>query len=60
MLIDAYDTRTGQKLPHRVNDAAVDHPVIGKHLSRTPRQKAADKKTPISGTKTPPAGDGKE
>lgn len=54
-LIDAYDKRTGDKLPHRVTEAAVDHPVLGEHLSRTPRQKAADRKT--TSTNTPAAGD---
>lgn len=58
-LVEAYDTRTGDKLPHRVTEAAVNHPVIGKHLSPTPRQKAADTKA-TKATKTPATGEGKE
>lgn len=58
-LVVAYDTRTGDKIPHLVRDAVVAHPTLGKHLSLTPRQKATDKKA-ISATKTPAAGDKKE
>lgn len=73
-LVQAYDTRTGEKLPHRVRDTAVNHPVLGKHLSMTPRQKAgkraASKQSvpvattpeaaPVAETDTPAAGDTKE
>lgn len=39
-LIDAYDTRTGEKLPQLVPEHWIDHPVLGVHLSRLPSQKA--------------------
>lgn len=58
-LVQAYDTRTGDKLPHLVRDAAVSHPVLGKHLSLTPRQKAAEKKAAPAAT-APAAGDRKD
>lgn len=38
--VDAYDTRTGRKLPHLVPEARLDHPVWGRYLARTPRSKA--------------------
>lgn len=54
-LIDAYDTRTGKKVPHRVPEHFVGHPALGPHLSKTPRQKAAERKNTT--TQTPAAGD---
>ncbi|GAA1992909.1 hypothetical protein GCM10009718_33290 [Isoptericola halotolerans] len=64
MLVDAYDNRTGKKLPNRVPAKAIGHPVVGPHLSRTPRSKAAGKKAapsaPAKSTETPVAGEGKE
>lgn len=58
----AYDTRTGEKLAHQVPEHWLDHPTLGKNLSRTPRQKAADRKAAIAATITqaPAAGDEKE
>lgn len=41
-LVDAYDTRTGENLQHRVPAHFIGHPVLGEHLSKTTRQKAAD------------------
>lgn len=43
-LVHAYDTRTGKKLAHQVPAKWIGHPILGKHLSLTPRQKAADTK----------------
>lgn len=56
-LVTAYDTRTGEKLPHQVPEHWIGHPRLGAHLSRTPRQKAADKKAVKATTKTPTTGD---
>lgn len=58
-LIDAYDKRTGRKLPQRVPEHFIGHPVLGEHLSKTPRQKAADtrKAAPAATPKAPAAGD---
>lgn len=44
MLVEAYGTRTGKKLPNRVPAKAVGDPVVGPHLSLTPQSKAAGKK----------------
>ena len=63
MLVEAYDTRTGKKLPNRVPAKAVGDPVVGPHLSLTPRSKAAGKKAalpPADTTTAPDAGDEKE
>lgn len=61
MLVEAYDTRTGKKLPNRVPAKAVGDPVVGPHLSLTPRQKAAKKAgSSAESTETPVAGEGKE
>lgn len=71
-LVDAYDTRTGKKLPYLVPEHHFDHPIFGRHISRLPSQKQAGQKksdtaavvtvtepgTPT--TKTPAAGDKKE
>lgn len=40
--VDAYDTTTGDKLPHQVPRTWVDGPGFP-HLSATPRQKVAEK-----------------
>ena len=42
-LIEAYNKHTGEKLPHLVPEKWVGHPVFGPSLSKTPRQKAAEK-----------------
>lgn len=56
--VAAYDKRTGEKLPHPVPEHWLTHPVLGANLSKTPRQKAADKKKE---TEEPAAGgEGKE
>lgn len=55
MLVDAYDTRTGKKLPHRVRREAVGDPVVGPHLSLTPRAKAAERKAPAKPAVAPTA-----
>lgn len=64
--VEAYDRRTGAKLPHLVPERFIGHPIIGPHLAKTPRQKA-EEHTPAPTTagpvkarraaKTPPAGD---
>lgn len=57
-LVPAYDTRTGEKLPHQVPEHWIGHPRLGAHLSRTPRQKAADnKRAARPATETPATGD---
>lgn len=70
MLVDVYDTRTGKKLPNRVPLKAVGDPIVGPHLSLTPRAKSTIKPTPVGkktaaplpveNTETPVAGEGKE
>lgn len=50
--IDAYDRRTGDKLPHQVPEHFLS---LFPYLSRTPLQKAADKATPATVKKTLPA-----
>ncbi|WP_159622674.1 hypothetical protein [Ruania rhizosphaerae] len=47
--VDAYDTRTGKKLQHRVPEYFIGHRKFGRHLSKTPRQKAQEPK-PQTGT----------
>ena len=42
--LPAYDRRTGRKLPHFVPEHWFDHPVLGQHVRRTPRNAAATKK----------------
>lgn len=60
-LVNAYNTRTGKKVPHQVPEHWIDHPRIGKHLSRTPSGKTAGKpKATKAATETPAAGDEKE
>lgn len=64
-LVNAYDIRTGQKLPHRVRDSVVNHEVLGEHLSLTPREKSGKRAAPKqpapvatnNPTETPAAGD---
>lgn len=57
--VDAYDKRTGEKA--RVPAHFFDVPSLSRHLSKTPRQSAADKAaTAAPTTKTPAAGDKKE
>lgn len=60
--VRAYDSRTGQKLEHLVPERHIDHPVLGKHLSRTPRSKARSKAPEIdpvepNNPEAPAAGD---
>lgn len=55
--VSAYDKRTGEKLPHPVPEHWLTHPVLGVNLSKTPRQKAADKK---KSTEPAAGGEGKE
>ena len=43
--VNAYDTTTGQKLPYLVPEHHIDHPILGRNLSRFPsQQKQARKK----------------
>ena len=57
----AYDKTTGEKLAHQVPEHWIDHPTLGRNLSRTPRQKAADKAAAAAtNKKAPAAGDEKE
>jgi hypothetical protein len=56
-LIAAYDTRTGEKLQQLVPEHWIGHVVLGEHLSKTPRQKAADRAARAANTRTPAAGD---
>lgn len=51
--VDAYDTRTGTKLPYLVPEHWIKHPVLGKHLSQTPRSKKERRETPMTTTETP-------
>lgn len=57
LFVTAYDTSTGEILPHPVPAHWFDHPVLGANLSKTPRQKAADKAR--KGTTAPASGEGK-
>lgn len=61
--VAAYDTQTGQKLPHLVPEHHIDHPVLGKRLSRLPSAKARKKAAsadPVPTTETPAIGDDKK
>ena len=58
-LVTAYDTRTGRKLPQQVPESWIGHPRLGAHLSKTPRQKAADTRNNTT-KKAPAAGDAKK
>lgn len=42
--VPAYDTRTGEK--RYVPAHWIGHPTLGRNLSKTPRQRAADRKKP--------------
>lgn len=52
-MVPAYSTRTGRKLPHFIPEAWFDHPVLGQHVRRTPRNAAANRTT----TQAPARGD---
>ena len=41
-LVDVYDTKTGKKLPYQQPAHIVDHPVLGKRLSRIPSSTTKD------------------
>ena len=56
--LPAYDRRTGRKLPHFVPEHWFDHPVLGQHVRRTPRNAAANKKNTTP--QAPAAGDNKK
>lgn len=60
-MVPAYDRRTGRKLPHYVPEHWFDHPVLGKHVRRTPRNAAANQKKAedqaAATTQAPAAGD---
>lgn len=45
-LVDAYNTKTGDKLPYLVPEDHIDHPVLGANLSRLPSQRAQEKPKP--------------
>lgn len=51
--VDAYDTRTGTKLPYLVPEHWIKHPVLGKHLSQTPRSRAKRDNPMTTTTETP-------
>ena len=48
-LVDAYDTKTGKKLPYQVPEHHIDHPVLGRRLSKTPSQRAQEEPRPDAG-----------
>lgn len=54
--LPAYNRRTGRKLPNFVPEHWFDHPVLGQHVRRTPRNAAANRKPPTSPT-APATGD---
>lgn len=51
--VTAYNTETGEILPHPVPEHWFDNPALSQGISKTPRQKAADKAR--SGTNSKPA-----
>lgn len=51
-MTEVYNQASGEKQPHPVPRAWLDHPVLGKGLSETPSAKAA---TPTSEPVTPAA-----
>ena len=62
--VAAYSKKTGKKLPYLVPEHHLDHPVLGRNLSRLPsakkkasRKKAATKADPVHSTETPASGD---
>ena len=46
--VDAYDKRTGKKLPHRVPEKWFELPKFRDHLRKTPIQKAREADTKAS------------
>lgn len=44
-LVDAWDKRTGEKLPHFVPKHLIGHPVLGAHLSDKPVKVPAPRET---------------
>lgn len=53
--LSGYDNRSGSKTV--VPAFWYDHPVLGKHIRKTPLTKAAESKTPVANNDTPAAGD---
>lgn len=51
--VSAYSTRTGKKLPAPVPERWLDHPVLGEHLSKTPRRRAREAATAQVEVKAP-------
>lgn len=53
--MSVYDNRTGDKavVPARW----YDHPVLGKHIRKTPLTNARESKSPVATNDTPSAGD---
>ena len=65
--VAAYSKKTGKKLPYLVPEHHLDHPVLGRNLSRLPsakkkasRKKAAEQADPVTTTEAPAAGDDKK
>lgn len=64
--VAAYSKKTGKKLPYLVPEHHLDHPVLGRNLSRLPsakkasRKKAAKQADPVTTTEAPAAGDDKK
>lgn len=62
--VAAYSKKTGKKLPYLVPEHHLDHPVLGRSLSRLPsakaRKKAAEQADPVTTTEAPAAGDDKK
>lgn len=42
--VPAYNKKTGEKLSHLVPERHIDHPVLGRNLSRLPSQKKKARK----------------
>lgn len=59
-LVPAYDKTTGEKLPRYVPEHWIGHPRLGPNLSKTPRQKAAEKAATSGTTKATKAATEKE
>lgn len=58
--VNAYDRETGEILPHAVPAHWFEIPALSAGISKTPRQKARDNKTPDSpGIKSASAAEGK-
>jgi len=43
--VEVYDKATGKKLPHPVPEHLVEHPIWGRNLTLTPREKARPRAT---------------